>query len=500
MSKKNQLHRTAIVIAFLISLVYFGIFLAPDFVTDSYAVDSQDSVPGRTMIGNGRVFSAVYEVLTFRVLHLSFAWATRVSAIFAIFNVGMAILICYRLYRYLASAHDVNRHESKVVLFLLAVMTVINPMTTELFSFFEKAFMTLSVLAAALGAERFVRAIDGGDKNDYLYSILLGIVSVMCYQGTYGTYLVLMLFSIAALASHKQPARIIKEIVCSLFAYGVALIVDVAIVKLSTIILGTVSRGASGINPIGTLAVIRNWSEAIAKFFYVVPAWLLPVFSLCLLTGAIIHSALHHNGKVLVKFVVGSIAIWVLSYSIAVWLTLGEDYRYIWFAPRIVYPLGMVFGLIGLWYYLLYSKYAKGGLLELLMIAVMAIELVKFNSLFVGRYKANAIDRYRAEWLTNQIYTYESKSGHTIKKINFYDDAAPTKVDSGVTDRFEMNFSAFSKEWSDVHAVSIYSGRYFKRGKSNDNKMSRYCRSHDWSTLDSEQVKFSGETMNVCNY
>lgn len=495
-------HRVVIVAAGLLSLVYFSIFLAPNYVTDSYAIATRPAYArGRTYATDGRIFSAAFEIATLKFLHLDFITAARISAVMAIANIAVAILICYRLYRYLAKARHVrDKCENNVVLFMLAAITIINPMTTELFSFFEKGIMTLSVLTAVLGAERFTRAIAENRRKDYIVSVTWGLVSVLCYQGTYGAYLVLMLFSIAVLASHNRPARVIKEIVGSCMAYGIPLAVDVIIVKLSAILLGATSRGISGLNPIGTLVAIKKWSGIIASFFYVVPVWLLPVFTSCLLAGAVIHSILHHSGKALAKFVVGSAAIWALSFCAAVWLTLGEDYRFIWFSPRVAFPLGMVFGLIGLWYYLLYAEYAKDKLLELLLAVFLAIELVKFNSLFVGRYQVNAIDRYRVEWLISQIDAYENISGRQVKRIDFYDDASPVKVDRGVTDHFDMNISAFSKDWSDVNAVSVYSGRYFERGQSNNAKMRRYCHSHDWAMLDVAQIYFDDDTMSVCKY
>ena len=107
---------------------------------------------------------------------------------------------------------------------------------------------------------------------------------------------------------------------------------------------------------------------------------------------------------------------------------------------------------------------------------LLSIELYKFDGFFTGRFEANAIDRYRADY-----------------------DKSVTRLDKDVMSTRDLNLSAFATNWSDYSIINLYSGRYLIRAPK-DQKYADYCAKRDWNTLDKSQVHFNGRVMNVCLY
>lgn len=489
-------NRLVIVASLLTALCFFGIFVRPDWVTDSYAISSGLAHVnyGRDAVINGRPFSALFQYLTLGVFHLSMARATQISSALAIFEVGLAILVCYRLYSGIIRA---NNRSDQVVLWLLSVLTVINPMTVELFSFMERCVMMMGVLFAIAGAGRFARYLQKGERRDIILSAVYGIVSMLSYQGVYGTYLVLMaLISLIASKGLRQTAR---AMVVAIILYVIPCIVGVAAIKFGVLVTGQTGRGASGVDLLKSAAIVLPQLKEIATFFDTIPPFVAPLICLVTLIGAITHSVAHRSAKGMLCWATGSIFLTFLSMCVAVAPLMMQRPDSIWISQRIVFPFGLILAAWLAWYFACYSEYINGGAMACCIFLLLSIELYKFDGFFTGRFEANAIDRYRAEWIIQQMSDYEEESHNIVNSVGFYYDKNVVRLDKDVMSTRDLNLSAFGTSWSDYSIINLYSGRYLIKAPK-DQKYADYCAKRDWNTLDKSQVHFNGQVMNVCLY
>lgn len=179
-----------------------------------------------------------------------------------------------------------------------------------------------------------------------------------------------------------------------------------------------------------------------------------------------------------------------------------------WWSTRTTYPLTSVIGalIINQFINLNDFKINKKTIdvfckLSITFLSILVIvQFFSFNKIFIDKYKLNALDQYRCEYIGQAINDYQNSTGITIKNIAFYSDAARTYPPySNLYSQGDLIFCALYPDWSNIEVINYYlSENYIK--VSQKEKYTKYFEDKDWSHLSKDQLIFDGDTLHLCIY
>ena len=153
MNKNSKI--IVLVICTMIFLIFFGIFIKPEYALDTYVILNN---PVKHIIGalsQGRFIKGLLYVF---ILNngMSFSIKYIVSYILAML---CTILSIYKLHNIIS-----KNIKDKIVSLIISTLIIINPFSIELMLFYEKGVMWLGVLSAIYALDFFIKYFD--EKKD----------------------------------------------------------------------------------------------------------------------------------------------------------------------------------------------------------------------------------------------------------------------------------------------------------------------------------------------
>ena len=177
---KEIFHNKKIYIFVVITMMFFGIFCKVQYAPDTYSVFTNSvSVSVAHFFSCGRYITGLATGFLMGILHLSNTKVYYVSYLFAILFMVISI---YKLDKLIE-----KRVKNKFVSAIIAVITLINPFTLELYFYIEKGIMILSILMCVLAVEQIDKFFQG-KKIAILWAFLYMLIANCCYQGTVGAF------------------------------------------------------------------------------------------------------------------------------------------------------------------------------------------------------------------------------------------------------------------------------------------------------------------------
>lgn len=496
--KKPQLFHLnyfVVLLCILISLLFFGVMIYPNYAADSYTVATVGSSgDAATFIASGRIFSALFVKVVMQ-LGLSIANQMRISYLIAILSTSATIYCTYIILKKLNIVSESawrDRLRAKIILLLLATPIAISPLYIEYYSFYERGIMSLGVFLAFAGSFLFDHYLISRDKKMLTLSIVAGLLSILCYQGCYGAYLILNCF--ISLLRSKNTKQLIMNTMLGGICYLVPAILEFVLMKSFI----RTTRASSGFNLIvGVKSTLPHLRE-IFSLWDIIPNNTIVVVSAVLLLIVAANSIITRKVKPFAHYVLSASYIFLVCLVAALAPSIAQSASHVGIAPRIVYPFGMV---IGLWLVLAFRLCNILVLRKIVLVATtifLCIECYKYNLAWIGRFQTNAIDYYKSSQIQDKIDHYESKSGKRIKKIAFVAPNAPA-TSYPVSNPSGINGSAFSYGWSDYSILNMYFDRHYKRVDASDNDI-QYCLEHVKHIFTSDQIRFDGDKAVICSY
>lgn len=235
--------------------------------------------------------------------------------------------------------------------------------------------------------------------------------------------------------------------------------------------------------------------DILPKFTFLIATFL--VFS------ATVALAMMHKHNTIEIFNIFAIAIAACVFSTAT-IIQGSG----WWSTRTTYPIASVIGALAVHLFIntnvLEQRIKKVKIIQSLSILVIGIVLVgqyfSFNKIYIDKYKLNALDEYRYNYIGQAINDYQNSTGTEITTISFYNDAMRTyPAYPGLYSQGDLVVSAFYPDWSNITALNYYLNSNYVKGKPLD-KYEDYFASKDWDQLSQEQLIFEGDTLHLCIY
>ena len=179
MLEKIKEQKKEIGIIILITILFFGSFIKPDYVTDTYSIWGnpwKDSFIH--FLSLGRFVTAFFWAII-RICNIKFVISYEISYFIAIYAI---ILSIYKMYNIL-----LNDIKNKILCLLISITVIINPFSLELFMYFEKGILALSVLLNILAVEELIKVFNG-EKQKIVKVRLYMLLANFSYQGVVATF------------------------------------------------------------------------------------------------------------------------------------------------------------------------------------------------------------------------------------------------------------------------------------------------------------------------
>ena len=184
-----------------------------------------------------------------------------------------------------------------------------------------------------------------------------------------------------------------------------------------------------------------------------------------------------------------------------------------YFIARTVYPLGSIPAALAVDLFVNKeeapvdeSKKKKLRNISMAALGVLMIfQYFSFTEIFIDKYRVNALDQYRYQYIGQAILEYEESTGTEIKQVAFYTDAhksQPQYSDIQFNPGHftgDLTISAFLTSWSDLNAMNYFLHTDYKKAPQSEEYI-EYFASKDWDTLSKDQLIFDGDTLHICVY
>lgn len=468
-----------------ITLIFFGIFILPQYATDSYLYFNVSAKELFLHLAElGRLVTAVFwGILSFTNYEVTYI----ISFIIAIITTTLSM---YELNKILKK--DIQNEKITI---LISVLVVINIFILELYMFLEKGIMMLSVLLSILAVGNIDEALKG-NKRAFGKILIEMFLANCCYQGTVGIFVALG--TIYIIKNSKTIWQFIKNNIIVALGYGLPALLNLLIIKL--IFKGDRLENSIPLTQKIT-SVIEGTRDTFTNTFEIIPHYLF--LSIVILIGLVFIIKLFLEkdkkvSKILVNIFFGLYVIAAIVFATSAPQILQS---YVYMVPRNVYPFGAMIGILLI---LMFQKVNVGKVLSSCVILVgivfISIEFYNFMDITTKHYYTNLKDRDFASKITEVINDYEKNTGNTITKIVFYKQENMPTLYKYSRHNGDTNVRAFYTEWG----IRGLMNRFLQREVlvTEDEKNIEYeeiFKSKEWKEyeFDKEQLIFEKNTLHL---
>ena len=485
---KNK--RSCIIKIILLVMLFFGVNIYLSFATDTYATFNGgffNSFKDVTMRNGRPIWGLLY------ALHYlsgpTFEGYYYISSVLALILLGLSIWI----YQGILEKYGVGENAR----ILLAFAGIANIFIIEYFMFLEKTAFMLSILFV-VASVYWIDKFFSEKKKRYIGLAVLGIIlAVLTYQST------IALFVILSIPLAMKNAENFKKYIFNGIAIGMTFaipaIVDLAAFKF----IFKSKRFTETTDYIARLvAVVWNLLPRAAESLNILPRYMFLLITFVIFAALIVWSVTCRRSlwRILnACIIVGAGCLFSTASIIQ-----GSG----WWGTRTMYPFASIPAALAIDLFVNREevpvnesikkavRYISAAALVVLMIG----QYFSFNKIFIDKYRLNAMDQYRYQYIGQAIREYQESTGTEIKNVAFYTDAETAKPQySDLYHTGDLVVSAFTTSWSDRTAMNYYLHTSYKKVDPVE-KYAEYFATKNWDTLSKDQLIFDGDTLHICVY
>lgn len=411
-----------------------------------------------------------------------------ISSVLALILLGIAIYI----YKGLLENCGIKENLS----ILLSFSGIANIFIIEYFMFLEKCGFMLAILFDVIGVYYIEKFFSKRTKKYFILAVLLITLAIFTYQGT------IALFVILSIPFAMKYAKNFKQNLLNGLSIGIVYILSALIDLLA---FEFVFDGARVATNVDYLEKIKNVVLGIYQYgqetFHILPNYVFLLISIAIFIALVIGTTF---GERKAWRIFNAL---ILIFAACLFSTASILQGSGGFAVRIIYPIASIAPVLAIDVFVNGSettfvsvkKYTQ--FTSVISIFVLLIfQYFAFNKIYIDKYKVNALDQYRYEFIHQAICEYQESSGIEVTKVAFYKDSEESNPQ--YTDLYcegDMVVSAFSRDWSDCRAMNYYLHTNYERISPID-KYTDYFSKKNWDHLSQEQLIFDGDTLHVCEY
>lgn len=483
-------------ICFLVTMVFFGIFIVTEYATDTYL---DFVLPARTIFDD--VFLHSGRFIT------SFCWGVAYVLKFSdkliYFSSYLLAIICITLSVYNLFLVMNKKIKKEFLCIILSTVIIINPFSIELFLFLEKGIFGLAILMSVLAFKKFVEFLEG-NKKSLIYAFIFMLIADFSYQGVVGLFVVLS--AVYVVLYTKNIKDFIKNNVIMFLCYGIPAVINLLVVSL----ILTNGRVSGEIILSESIKKLLGGTQELFELYRILPKYTLLIVLSILTIITLIFLVLNKNKSIKAKILKIFGLVYVILAILVVTLApqLLQNTASIWFTPRSSYPFATIIGIFILYILLnIEDKSIDNKKLEyitnisfiLIIIVILAIQFTSFSKLETERYIVNYNDKINSLKIGEEIKKYEKETGNVVTKICLYNDKTVSSTYPYINTNKELNVSAFYPVWSIINMINYYNNLNLQEVKA-DSKIQEEFSNKDWDNFSTEQIIFVNDTLHYCKF
>lgn len=484
-------NKSCIVKIMVLVLLLFGTNIYLSYATDSYPILTYgfQNAAVDTIARNGRLIAGLIYKLHYLsgLSNISFYY---ISSALALILLAISIWI----YQGILKKYDVKEN----IRILLSFAAIANIFIIEYFMFIEKCVFMLAILLNVMGVFWIEKFFLEKKKRYYFFTVMCILLAIFSYQGT------IALFVILSIPFAMKRARNFREYILNGFLIGVAYVIPASI---DLLLFKLIIKSTRLVQETNYKEALRNVLSGITyngkRTFDILPKYLFLIVAFVIFIVLVALAVV--SGRCVWK-IFNAIIIIIASCTFSTATILQGSG---WWATRTVYPIASIAAVLAI------DIFINGGdvvppnefikkALRAVSVASISVLLIfqylSFNKIYIDKYKLNAIDQYRYQYIFQKICDYQEKSGIEVEKIAIYNDAKKSWAQySDLYSTGDLVMSSFLTFWSDVEALNYYMQTDYERINPID-KYTEYFAEKNWNHLSDDQLIFDGDTLHLCVY
>lgn len=497
---KENINYKDIIFFFIISIIFFGIFINLEYATDTYTVFTagakQDIIH---FLGSGR-FVTAFSTAVARIIHLSELQIYTISYIIAIISL---VLSLYEMNKIIKK--DV---ESKIISKIISILIILNVFIIELFLFIEKGILVFSILLNVYAIKYLIKYFETKNKIELIKVLALMFFANGAYQGTVGLFI-----AIATIYIIKYSKNI-KDFIVNNIITGICYVIP-AVLDLIIARIFDGDRVSGQIMLMESIQKVLLGTKNMMKTYFLIPEYIFIMFFIVVI-GILIYKIIRSKKNTKIKIInMLSIVYIILGTLVATILPqLMQDTESIWMVPRSTYAFASLIGLLILYLCMnfkdvnLKSKPNKKtkiktinycSFIVLISVIYILIEYVNVTKVEVDRYKLNQEDKQVSIQIIDKVKEYENNTGNKIDSIAIYQDKNMQYTYKDIFVTGDINVKAYSSNWATKSIIEYY-GKFKLNSVEQDEKIAAEFAEKNWDYFNDEQLIFKENTLHICCY
>ena len=484
-SKRSSIAKIALLV-----MLFFGVNVYLTFATDTYAIfEAGLDRAGKDVIRwNARlVLGLFYELHDLSGLSNEAFYC--ISSALALIFLGISIWI----YQGILEKYEIKENTR----ILMAFAGIANIFIVEYFMFLEKCVFMLSILFEVIGVYWIEKFFSEKKKRYFVFAVLSMISAIFTYQGT------IALFVVLSIPFAMKNAENFKKYFFNGLAIGLAyiipVIVNLAVLRLIIKSTRLVTKTDYIANLVKVLQRLYPWA---ADSYDILPRYQLLLITLVIFVSAVVWALICRQSA----WRIFNACIIVTAGCLFSTATIIQGTG--WWAARTVYSIASIPAVLAIDLFVNKEdapvneslkkavRYISAAALAVLMV----FQYFSFNKIYIDKYRLNALDQYRYQYIGQAIREYQDDTGTEIKSVAFYTDEKVSNPQySNLFHTGDLIVSAFTTSWSDLRAMNYYLHTNYKKADPVEEYV-EYFAGKNWDTLSKDQLIFDGDTLHICVY
>lgn len=484
MNKRNIIIFTVLL---LICVIIFFDFLNMHYATDTYNIINRGYVEYAITysLNDGRIFMCAITLIA--------GFINMPIKIYVVTLTFLSLIVsCISIMKLKNIVEKNKKTENlfkEIILIIICFTIIFNFMFLENMQFAETFVMSMSILLYIIGAD----ILTSEEKNRFIKTCILVILGIFCYQGTLGSFVVMVfMFSII---KDKQK-ELLKNFIISGIICVIASATNLLQIKICGALLGMEQNRFGSIKNIFTMIsyIISSLGYILVNTAGIFPKYMFIgiLFSVVMIADI----CLHKDEKIIRVYIILLTIISIgVSFAINIFTSAGFG------TGRMMFPIGALIGNIFL---LLYSKTSifedKKKIMSFMVIGYFIIILINYVYIINKHSEVEKLTQNECRIIGEYIINYEKTTGNTVNKIAVYSDNKPTYYYNNIKNYSALCIRPLSVEWADNGSISYWCDKELEEIQPSKEIYEVYFKDKNWDELCQEQFIFIDDTMHYCIY
>lgn len=490
--KKNLIIYLVILI---ITLVIFYPFITMHYATDTYNIIDRGYVEYalKYSLNDGRPVMCLISLFADYVKMPITVYIISLTII-AIIISCINVMILKKIIEKYKKPKDIA---NEIILTIICYTTIFNFLFLENMQFAECAVMSIGITLLIIAADILT------EKKKYyiIKSLSFVIIGILFYQGAINIFVTLtVLFTIFKYGHNFK--KIFKNILISGIMCVIAVVINLIQIKITGYFLGTTQTRMGSFRNIFIMIpyILKNLPSILIYTKGMFPKYMFLLYVIAIYILESSNFVSKGKDKVLDNLYL------IFFITIAILVNFAPNLFTVsgFAAPRMMYSLGTLIGLMLLYTYVFTDITEKNNkdkvIFYIIAISYLILNIICYTTTIQKHKEVNKLNEKECLQIEEYLSEYERSTGNVLKYIAVCYDAKPTYYYNEIKNYTALCIRPLSVEWSDNGSINFYTNRDLKEIQMPQEIYTDFFKEKDWTSLDKEQFICINDTLYYCIY